>query len=320
MKPYFLRTIFLIIPSLILAACSDNNANLALGTLERDRIVLKATAAEIITQLPIAEGSAVNAGDLLIQLDDRRQMALVAKAQANLASAEANLNKLQNGARTEDIAAARSQVKGAEAQLQEAQKTFERAATLVTKKLAGAAEQDSARARRDSAQAQLEQARENLLLLTNGTREEDLQQAEAQVALARAGLDLEQHNLADLSIRATRSGTLDHLPKHLGERTSIGEALVTLLDAGAPYARIYVPETYRLKVSAGQVLKIHVDGLDDTQTGTVRWISQDPAFTPYFALNSTDRARLVYLAEVQLPDSASKLPSGLPVQVELVEK
>ncbi|MCE3253001.1 MAG: HlyD family efflux transporter periplasmic adaptor subunit, partial [Cellvibrio sp.] len=36
-----------------LTACSDNNANLALGTLERDRVVLKATAAEIITQLPL---------------------------------------------------------------------------------------------------------------------------------------------------------------------------------------------------------------------------------------------------------------------------
>jgi HlyD family secretion protein len=208
-------------------------------------------------------------------------------------------------------------VKGAEAQLVEAQKTFARAETLVSKKLAGAAELDSARAKRDSAQANLDKSHENLLLLTNGTREEDLQQAEAQVALAKAALELEQYNLAELSIRATGDARLDHLPKHLGERTSIGEAVATLLDKHAPYARIYVPETHRLKVSPGQELVIHVDGLSDVQTGKLRWISQDPAFTPYFALNSTDRARLVYLAEVQLPDSAANLPSGLPVQVEL---
>lgn len=300
-----------------LPACSDHNANLALGTLERDRVVLKATAAEIITQLPIAEGSDVKAGDLLLQLDDRRQQALVAKADANLASAQANLTKLQNGARPEDIAAARSQVKGAEAQLVEAQKTFARAETLVSKKLAGAAELDSARAKRDSAQANLDKSHENLLLLTNGTREEDLQQAEAQVALAKAALELEQYNLGELSIRATSDARLDHLPKHLGERTSIGEAVATLLDKSAPYARIYVPETHRIHVRAGQELVIRIDGLEQPHTGTLRWISQDPAFTPYFALNSTDRARLVYLAEVQLPDSAANLPSGLPVQVEL---
>lgn len=317
MKLVSIPFIFWLIFSLLLSGCGNNNANLALGTLERDRVVLKATAAEIITQLPVAEGSQVKAGDLLIQLDDRRQLALVAKAKASLASAEANLNKLQNGARPEDIAAARSQVKGAEAQLQEAQKTFERAETLVSKKLAGAAELDSARAKRDSAQAQLEQARENLLLLTNGTREEDLQQAEAQVALAKAALELEQHSLSELGIRATRDGLLDHLPKHLGERTSVGEAVVTLLDSGAPYARIYVPETHRIGLTAGQELTIHVDGLKEPQMGKLRWISQDAAFTPYFALNSTDRAKLVYLAEVQLPDSAAALPSGLPVQVEL---
>ncbi|HCS62981.1 MAG TPA: hypothetical protein DIW64_02235 [Cellvibrio sp.] len=316
MKPllFFSLTLLLAAP---LTGCSDNNTNLALGTLERDRIVLKATAAEIITQLPIDEGSDVKAGDLLLQLDDRRQQALVAKADANLASAQANLTKLQNGARPEDIAAARSQVKGAEAQLVEAQKTFARAETLVSKKLAGAAELDSARAKRDSAQANLDKSHENLLLLTNGTREEDLQQAEAQVALAKAALELEQYNLAELSIRATSDARLDHLPKHLGERTSIGEAVATLLANKAPYARIYVPETHRLKINAGQELVIHVDGLAEAQTGKLRWISQDPAFTPYFALNSTDRARLVYLAEVQLPDSATNLPSGLPVQVEL---
>lgn len=307
----------LFISAVQLCACSDNSANLALGTLERDRVVLKATAAEIITQLPITEGSDVKAGDLLLQLDDRRQLALVAKADANLASASANLTKLQNGARAEDIAAARSQVKGAEAQLVEAQKTFARAETLVSKKLAGAAELDTARAKRDSAQANLDKAQDNLSLLTNGTREEDLQEAEAQVALAKAALELEQYNLGELSIRATSNARLDHLPKHLGERTSIGEAVATLLDKNAPYARIYVPETHRLKIAAGQELIIHVDGLAQAQIGKLRWISQDPAFTPYFALNSTDRARLVYLAEVQLPASAANLPSGLPVQVEL---
>jgi len=315
-KPPLLRGLLLILIAQ-LSACSDDNANLALGTLERDRIVLKATAAEIITQLPIAEGSNVKVGDLLLQLDDRRQQALVAQADASLASAQAYLTKLQNGARAEDIAAARSQVAGAEAQLLEAQKMLKRAQVMMSRKLSSEAVLDSARANHDSAQANLDKSRENLLLLTNGSREEDLQQAEAQVAVAKAALALEQHNLQELSIRATSDARLDHLPKHLGERTSVGEAVATLLDKNAPYARVYVPEPYRVHIRAGQELVIRIDGLAKPQTGKLRWISQDPAFTPYFALNSTDRARLVYLAEVQLPASAADLPSGVPVQVEL---
>lgn len=301
----------------LLSGCDRQSHHLALGTLERDRIVLKATAAELITHIPHPEGSQVKKGDLLVQLDDRRQRALVAQAAASLASMQANLDKLRNGARTEDVAAARSQVRGTQAQLLEAQKTFSRAQSLVAKKLAGAAELDAARAKRDAAQASLDQATEQLRLLTNGTREEDLQQAEAQTAQAQALLALEEYRLDELSIRATLDARLDHLPKHVGERTAIGEALATLLDGQAPYARIYVPETHRLTLRVGQSLVVHVDGLDQPLTGSLRWIAQEAAFTPYFALNSTDRARLMYLAEIQLPEEAVDLPSGLPVQVEL---
>lgn len=300
-----------------LIGCSKNISTLALGTLERDRIQLKATANEIITLQPIAQGAAVKPGELIVQLDDRRELALVAKARANLASAQAYLSKLQNGARAEDIAANRAQVDGAQAQLLEAQKAFERAQTLVEQKLTSKAELDSARSKRDLAQANLKSAKENLLALTNGTRAEDLQQAEAQVELAAASLALEQQNLRELSIVATRAGVLDYLPKKLGDRSSPGETVAILLSEGAPYARVYIPSSQRLKLTAGQTLMIHVDGLNEPLAGTLRWISQDPAFTPYYALNSSDRARLVYLAEVDLPPSAANLPSGVPAQVEL---
>jgi HlyD family secretion protein len=50
-------------------------------------------------------------------------------------------------------------------------------------------------------------------------------------------------------------------------------------------------------------------------TGTVRWVSADASFTPYFALTEHDRSKLSYLAEVDLPE-ASSLPSGVPLEVD----
>jgi HlyD family secretion protein len=302
---------------LLLISCSDNNHSLALGTLERDRILLRATAAEIITQVSAVEGSDVKAGDLLLALDATNQTAVVAHAKANLTSATANLRKLQNGARGEDIAAARSQVQGTSAQLIEAGKNFERANKLFTKKLIGEAEVDAARAKHARAQADAKKAQENLLLLTNGNREEDIAQGEALVAVAQAELDLQQHKLNELQVKATRDARLDHLPKHQGERVNTGDIVAILLANSAPYARIYVPETYRIHIKNGTQLKIHVDGLKETVEGRVRWVSQEPSFTPYYALNSRDKARLVYLTEVQLPDTTNDLPSGLPVEVQL---
>jgi len=63
-----------------------------------------------------------------------------------------------------------------------------------------------------------------------------------------------------------------------------------------------------------------VDGYEKTFDGKLRWVSQDPAFTPYYGLNSRDRALLMYLAEIDLPESAKDLPSGLPVQVDIPAK
>jgi HlyD family secretion protein len=64
-------------------------------------------------------------------------------------------------------------------------------------------------------------------------------------------------------------------------------------------------------------LTVRVDGLKQSMQGTVRWISSEPAFTPYYALNQGERSRLMYLAEVQLPDSYATLPNGVGAQVEL---
>src|SRR5690606_4408346 len=123
--------------------------------------------------------------------------------------------------------------------------------------------------------------------------------------------------LANLSVVATRAGTLDSLPWHVGERVNTGQQVAVLLAEGAPHARVYIPERARAALTVGTTLTVHIDGIDTSYTGTVRWIAQEPAFTPYFALNSSERSRLVWLAELQLPDSASTLPAGLPAQVDL---
>ena len=51
-------------------------------------------------------------------------------------------------------------------------------------------------------------------------------------------------------------------------------------------------------------------------TGRLRWIATEPAFTPYYALNASDRARLVYMAEFDL-EGGEELPTGVPAQVLL---
>lgn len=301
---------------LLLAACSEEAANQALGTLERDRIVLKATADEIIVQEPVPEGTVVSAGTVLVKLDDRQQQAIVARARAEVARAQASLEELRNGARVEDIAAATAQVSGAQAELVEAKAQFVRTSELRKQKLAAQANLDRAIAKRDAAEAALSSARENLLRLTNGTRPEQLDQGKAILDAAKAQLALEEYRLSELTVIATRDAYLDSLPWNVGERVSRGATLAVLLADNKPYARVYVPEPWRASLRIGDKRPVRIDGVDKALTGQLRWIATDPAFTPYYALNASDRARLVYLAEFDL-DNADDLPTGVPAQVLL---
>lgn len=301
---------------MLLAACDGRPKNIALGTLERDRIAHTATINEVVVALPVSQGSLVTKGAIIVQLDDTIQKAQVRKTEADVVQAQAHLEKLRNGARVEDVAAAQAKVASAKASLIESEANYKRSLELSETAISIAA-RDKALAKRDSDRASLQSAREELRKLTNGTRPEDLLKAEAELLSVNAVLASEKKKLDDLTVRATRDGILDNLPWNLGERVTTGSPLAIVLAGNAPYARVYIPEPYRVKVNVGDELLVHVDGLDSTITGTLRWIATDPAFTPYYALNQEERSRLMFLAEVQLPDNQAHLPNGVPAQVQL---
>ncbi|MHA7773792.1 HlyD family secretion protein [Roseibium sp. M-1] len=302
---------------LLVAACYGEDGNVALGTLERDRVALTATANEVLVELPVPQGTFVKKGTVLAQLDPAEQQAVVAQAKAEVQKAKANLVKLENGAREEEIAKARATVAGAKAELEDADASFKRYNDLTGRGTTSQAQLDSARATRDAADATLKSAEEDLKELVAGTRQEDLDIAKAELAAATASLETQEKILSDLTITASRDGRLDNLPWNLGERVTVGSPVVVMLAGDAPYARVYVPEPHRVKVKQGDRLEVRIDGLDKPIEGTVRWISSEASFTPYYALNQTERARLMYVAEVQLPESARDLPNGVPAQVVL---
>lgn len=311
----------LIIPIMLvmlcLTGCDQRQTNVALGTLERDRIAHTATINEVVTDLPVVQGSTVHKGQILVKLDDTAQKAEVARAHADVAEAMANLDKLRNGAREEEVAAASAKVAGSRAALVDSQANYKRAEELAAQNLMSKANLSRALATRDSDQAALDSAEEELRELTNGSRPEDIQMAEAHLDATKASLAAQEKKLKDLTIRATRNGILDNLPWNLGERVTTGSPLAIVMAGDAPYARVYVPEPYRIKISVGDQLNVHIDGLDKAISGKVRWISHEPAFTPYYALNQDERARLMYLAEIQLSNEHKDLASGVPVQVDL---
>lgn len=312
-----MRRIGLAVLLVQLAACGNGaDGQEVLGTLERERLELVAESNERIVEIKALEGEHVAAGAVLLRQEAGLMQARLDQGRATLAEAERRLADLVVGPREREILEARAALSGAESTLETEGREFERVRQLVERQLLSASSLDHARARRDTALAARDQARARLGLLLEGTRTEQVREAEAAVDRARAALAELETSAARYTITAPRPGTVEALPFELGERPPPGAPVVVMLADGAPYARIHVPEPLRTRFTAGSKVTVRIDGVEPVLDGTVRYVSAEAAFTPYYALTQKDRSRLSYLAEVTLDDArAADLPVGMPVQV-----
>lgn len=312
-------SIFLASTLVAIAACdTQEDPHRIVGQIESERIEIKAEFAEPIIERAVTEGQAVRAGQLLISLDTARIESRIDEARASSQQLRARLDELVRGPREELIVGAQADVRGATDELAFREADLERAEAIYARNLASTELRDRAKAARDNANAALLGRRARLDELLTGTTAEELRQAEealrqAEARVASLEIDLERH-----SSKAPVDGVLDTLLFETGERPSVGQPMAIMLSGQQPYARVYVPEEIRVRVTPGLRARVYVDGLDDALTGRVRWVASEAAFTPYFALTERDRRRLTFAAKVDVLDAPSRLPDGIPVEVELL--
>ena len=300
---------------LMLAACSEPPQNILVGTLERDRIELRAESNEPIVSRHVADGQLVQSGQLLVQQDTTRLQARLELRQADREQAAARLAELVRGPRTELILEAEARLAAAQAQTLTDLNDYRRAKEMFERNLSSQTILDHAEGSWKSSAAAERAARQELSALQNGTTFEELQQARAAEQAAAAQVVLAEVDLQRSEIRAPVNGRVDKLLYLVGERPDAGATIAVLLADARVYARVYVPEALRAQITPGTKLPVQVDGVAAPITGEVRWVSADASFTPYFALTEYDRSRLSYVAEIDLPAAAAQLPSGLPLSV-----
>lgn len=136
-----------------------------------------------VAEVLVAEGDAVRAGDALIILDNRQQLAARDAAAANLAVAQADLQALRDGATPEQLAEAEAQVRAAQGNL------------IQTQGSVTAADISAARAAVDEARARLAR-------LEDGPKNDARTRAETALADARAELDRQRAALASAKEQA----------------------------------------------------------------------------------------------------------------------
>ncbi len=143
-----------------------NDTNVVSGFIEGDEYQVASELAGRISVVNVQEGAAVQAGQVLIELDHALLDAQILQAQAAINTAQAQLALAQNPARTSDVTAAQAALNAAQENLDKVK--------------SGATASDLA-----AAQAALKAAQENYDKLAAGPKASDLAAAQAAVNAAQ---------------------------------------------------------------------------------------------------------------------------------------
>lgn len=155
-----------------------------------------------VTRIPVDEGQFVQAGAVLIELDDSETKAAMVQARGFVAQSEARMRQL----RELTLPSAQEALKQARANLVNAQQSYDRTESLAKNGHATRAALDDARKTLDVAQAQLRSAEFQVHTVSPGGS--DYVMAETQLNQAQASLMTAKSRLSYTVITAPRDGVL----------------------------------------------------------------------------------------------------------------
>jgi len=296
-----------------------SEATIALaGTVDAHEADLSFQVGGRILRLDTDEGRQVKIGDRLAELDSRDLELAVARAHALAASAEKALAVLKAGSRVQDIRAAEAALRQAEADLRFALTQQERVAKLVADHFAPPQQLDTANDQVDVATAKVEQARQNLSLLREGPRKEDIERAIADLDAAKASAATAEQQLAYARLTSTVAGIVSARLAEQGQNVTSAQPVFRIAELDRPWVRVYLDEKELPRVKLGQPAQIQVDGLPGkTFSGHLSFISPEAEFTPKTVETRALRVDLVYRAKVDVDDAAGALKIGMPADVRL---
>jgi multidrug resistance efflux pump len=342
------------------------------GHIEAEEVRVGSRVGGRTAEVLVQEGQAVKTGDPLFKLDPFDVREQLAEAEARSRAAEQVLEKLRAGYRAEEIEQARArrdraaavlakleagprpreieiareQHKVASADLELAQIEHQRYQNLREADDAAQMEFDRAVRALKAAQAAEAAAREELALLEEGTRAEDVREAraalaeadqalklfeagnrpediaeaEARLAAARAAADAIRTRLAELTVVAPCDCVVEAIDLRPGDLVGANAPTVALLDITTMWVRSYVPEARLGDVAVGRTVPFRVDAYGERRfVGKVTFVAREAEFTPKNVQTSEERSKQVFRIKVTVTEGREDLRIGMTADLLLDE-
>jgi len=304
-------------------AFAATKAVAAAGLVEpkgEERIVIAESVGKL-KRVYINEGDHVTKNQLLAELENSEQSALMVQAKAVVALREAALKRLKNGARAEERQAAAAALAQSEADLKWRRLELARRESLHNQQaVISQQELDLARAQYDGSVASRDRAKASFDEITNGARPEDIAIAQAQLDQAKGELDHAIALLEKTQIRSPVDGVV--LKRELREGESVTTLnplpLARLGDLTQLFVRAEIDELDITHIAVGQRATVSSDAFGEkTFSGQVVQLSKRMGQRQARSDNPAEKRDSRVLEALIALDGQPPLPIGLRVDIKI---
>jgi len=352
------------------------------GTIEATDVDLSFQIPGRVIEVLAVEGQAVKAGDVVARLSPDELAHRVSQIQAALEAATSQVrqqervvalrrdvvegqveqargeaqasrvaaDRVREGLRPQEIRVAEAELAQTEAQLAQSRAEYDRISNLVKEGVTPRQQLDNVEAALRTAESAREAAAQRLAIAREGSRRQDIAEAEARAETAQAGVNVAQAGRTDVDvqraalsaararekelmaqleaaktqlsyteIRAPLDGVVLTKNVEAGEFVNPGTPVVTIANIDDLWMNIYIPETQTGLVKLGQEVRVTVDSFPgESFKGKITFVSSESEFTPKTILTQEERIKLVYRTKVTLENTQQRLKPGMPADAEIV--
>lgn len=275
------------------------------GRLELNRLDVASLYPGRVERVLVAEGDAVKANEVLVELSSAQSSGQLAAAQAaTLRAAElvqrarAGVTQAQQAVARADaeIAAYRQQQKVAKLELDNAKQM--RREDLVSASELAKRQADFERATASVKAAQAARAEAQAAVAQGQAA---VAEAEAGVKQATAQSDTAASADADMAIRSPLTARVEYRLVEPGTVIGAGSRVISLLDPADVSMNVFLPNATVGGLRVGDEARLVLDGIDAVFPAQVSFIASEAQFTPKAVETADEREKLVFRVKLKVP-------------------
>ncbi|TFW58116.1 HlyD family efflux transporter periplasmic adaptor subunit [Bradyrhizobium sp. MOS001] len=213
-----------------------------------------------LVSIAVEKGASVKAGDVVARLSAVELTAQADQARAALASAVASRNNVYAGVRREQVDSLKAAIAKAGARLDYVQAQLTRTSTLARQSFESQQSLDQAENDVASARAGVAEAQANYNAAVAGPTREERAIADAQVQAAASAVTVLERRLDKMVLRAPADGVVSVIAAEVGENVRAGQPILMVEAAGRQWLSFNVREDHLDRLAMGETANVMRNG------------------------------------------------------------